>query len=625
MTDTALYRHATRIPLYVPARPPAGLRDCWVVNVSATGMVLVATSEGSAPKVGALLETEFALPRTDVRIQCEARVVWVDEAAQRGAGQLSMGLAFVTLPATARAFLSQHVAAYRPQVVLAFASAALRAWCDELGNDVVLHDAASVDELREVVSRGDVSAVIIFGEDEATALEAVEAVGPEARGGRRWGLQYRPGVIFCAKARAEVLLRLHNEGKLFASLEPGALAELALAVQQASQDHAVRSELRRATHELERRDSPVVATSRPAQEMEGFIATSAGMRKVVELIHLVARQRLPVLIAGETGTGKELLARAIHGLSNRSNAPFVVQDCGVLSESLLDSELFGHVKGAFTGAVSAHPGLFGVADRGTIFLDEIENTTPGLQAKLLRVIESGELRSVGSAQSRVVDVRVVAASNLNLLAEVNAGRFRADLYYRLTAFPIEVPPLRERREDIMPLAEMMLERAAASLSRRVEGFTPAAEAVLVAQEWRGNVRELRNIVERAALLTPDGEAISPTALPEWMTRRAGELRAEQSRSLGEQLMDLERRLVREALTRHDGVLRRAALELRINPMTLSRRAARLGLWPWPGAEPAPEPPPAHELAVPAPRSPRVATTGPRHRVPRAEPARRQKI
>jgi transcriptional regulator with GAF, ATPase, and Fis domain len=293
-----------------------------------------------------------------------------------------------------------------------------------------------------------------------------------------------------------------------------------------------------------------------------------------------------VLLQGETGTGKEILARTIHELSGRANQPLVVQDCGALTETLLDSELFGHVRGAFTGATADHPGLFLLADGGTIFLDEIENTTPNLQARLLRVIEAGEVRPVGGTQVRQVDVRLVAASNRDLRAEVRAGRFRPDLYYRLSSFPILVPPLRERRSDVLPLARHFLRAAAEALGRPVSPLSREVEELLLGYDWPGNARELRNLMERAALLTTEGAPITLALFPPSLFEApapggGGEgspvIAVPGSGSLRQRLAAVEREVLRAALERNQGVLRRAAAELKVDPVTLGRKARKHGL------------------------------------------------
>jgi two-component system response regulator HupR/HoxA len=233
------------------------------------------------------------------------------------------------------------------------------------------------------------------------------------------------------------------------------------------------------------------------------------------------------------------------------------------------------VKGAFTGAVADHPGLFVLADGGTIFLDEIENTTPNLQAKLLRVIETGDVRPVGGTHVRKVDVRVVTASNRNLGDEVNAGRFRADLYYRLNTFTVDVPPLRERKDDVLPLARSFIDVFNPMQGKSARGFTPEAEARILAWDWPGNVRELRNVVERAVLLSAPMESMGPSRLPAAMQQTAAA--PTESDSLRGKLAAMERRLIGEALGRNEGVVRRAAVELKVDAVTLARRARKLGL------------------------------------------------
>jgi transcriptional regulator with GAF, ATPase, and Fis domain len=320
-----------------------------------------------------------------------------------------------------------------------------------------------------------------------------------------------------------------------------------------------------------------------SEKRAGF--SSAAMREAMASVRQVVGYRVTVLLQGETGTGKELLARQVHALSPRAKQPFVVQDCGALVETLLDSELFGHVKGAFTGAVSDHPGLFVLADGGTIFLDEIENTTSNLQAKLLRVLETGEVRPVGGASVRRVDVRVVAASNRPLQEEVNQGRFRADLFYRLNSFLIEVPPLRGRTEDILPLAREFIDQANRSLGKSARGLTRQAERILLDWSWPGNVRELRNVIERAVLLSGPMELLDVSRLPRSMQGKQEVPNAmnvgvlSPSQPLRHVLEATERDALAAALKHHQGVLRRAAQALSMDPQTFRRRARALGLIP----------------------------------------------
>ena len=230
--------------------------------------------------------------------------------------------------------------------------------------------------------------------------------------------------------------------------------------------------------------------------LPGVIGCSSGLRDVIRITHQVSPSRACVLIVGETGTGKELIARAIHDLSPRSTGPYIRVNCGALTESLLESELFGHVKGSFTGAVDNRTGRFEAAHAGSIFLDEINSTSPKLQVKLLRVLQEGEFERVGDNNTKKVDTRIIAATNRDLLEEIEADRFREDLYYRLNVVPIYLPPLRERREDIEPLVSFFLNRYAEQNRREMQYVHGDAMRLLREHDWPGNVRELQNYVER---------------------------------------------------------------------------------------------------------------------------------
>jgi formate hydrogenlyase transcriptional activator len=233
------------------------------------------------------------------------------------------------------------------------------------------------------------------------------------------------------------------------------------------------------------------------------------MRAVLERARLVAPSDTTVLVRGETGTGKEGLARMIHDLSPRFGAPFVPVNLGALPENLVESELFGHEKGAFTGALRRKPGRFEQAEGGTLFLDEVGDAPPSVQVRLLRALQEREIQLVGGSESRKVNVRVIAATNRNLEEMVAAGTFRADLYYRLAVFPVALPPLRARREDVRPLARWFLERHAAAMHRKPPAIAEEALRALEANEWPGNVRELENCVERALILSPGAELVLP--------------------------------------------------------------------------------------------------------------------
>ncbi|MGE0354158.1 MAG: sigma-54-dependent transcriptional regulator [Gemmatimonadales bacterium] len=327
-------------------------------------------------------------------------------------------------------------------------------------------------------------------------------------------------------------------------------------------------ELARALREGQR-----LATENRLLRPEGrpeLVAQSPAMRPVLELLERVAPSEANVLITGEHGTGKEVVAQWIHGTSPRAARPMVTVNVGGLSDGVFESELFGHVKGAFTDAKADRVGRFELADGGTLFLDEIANTPPGQQAKLLRVLQTGELERVGSSRTRKVDVRVLAATNADLREEVQAGRFREDLLFRINTIEIRLPPLRERGEDITLLAGMFLARYAARYRKRVSGFEAEAVRLLRSYPWPGNVRELDHAIERAVLLAR-GDQVS-----------AGDLNLEPAHRVATTLEDMpleevERVLIQKALARHEGNVSLAARALGLSRSALYRRLQRHGL------------------------------------------------
>jgi len=345
---------------------------------------------------------------------------------------------------------------------------------------------------------------------------------------------------------------------------------------------------------------PSLETNRGSDRWSGdgaslpsIVGTSAPMQEVNRLTRLVAPTQATVLIVGETGTGKELVARAVHKLSSRSQGPYVRVNCGALNESLLESELFGHVKGAFTGAVDNKIGRFEAAHGGTIFLDEIASMSPKLQVKLLRVLQEGEFERVGDSRTIRVDTRVVAATNQFLEDEIEAGRFRDDLYYRLNVVPIYLPPLRERREDIPALARFFLEMHSELNRRPQPELTPAFLRILTEHDWPGNVRELENYLARAVVLS-EGKPLTPDVIapPGQVIRRWKPLRPKSSgnlqsliqqlvrvgiQSLPEGTLDrrivggVERELIEQVMAECGGTQVKAALRLGINRNTLHKK------------------------------------------------------
>jgi DNA-binding NtrC family response regulator len=302
-----------------------------------------------------------------------------------------------------------------------------------------------------------------------------------------------------------------------------------------------------------------------------FVLASPAMREVLELAARVAPLDTTVLVYGESGTGKEFVVKMIHEQSARSGGPLVSVNCAALTDTLLESELFGHVRGAFTGAVRDKPGLFEVATAGTLFLDEVGEMASALQAKLLRALQEGEIRRVGSERTIRVNPRVIAATNRDLRAEVDSGRFREDLYFRLGAFIITVPPLRERQDAIAPLAQEFVRRAATRFKRDVRGIAPDAMSRLLRYDWPGNVRELEHAMERAVILA-SGKRIVPQDLPPEVKSRSRQ-RPGATFDLDQQ----ERELIRQALERFNGSRRQTAEALGISPVTLWRKIRRYKL------------------------------------------------
>ena len=290
------------------------------------------------------------------------------------------------------------------------------------------------------------------------------------------------------------------------------------------------------------------------------------MAPVVAALTKVARTDATVLLTGESGTGKEVMARAVHRMSRRAKGPFVAVNCAALSDNLLESELFGHEKGAFTGATARRRGKLELADGGTFFLDELGELKPDLQAKLLRVLELKRFERLGGTQTLTADVRWVAATNRDLAAEIAAGRFREDLYHRLAVFPVKLPPLRERRADLLPLAEVLLSRVAMNLGRRGLKLDESARAAILAHDWPGNARELKNALERAAILS-DGDTIDGDALvlPTSVPRPGGTM------------ADAEKLAILEALSAVGGHRKKAAERLGIGERTLYDKLRAYGI------------------------------------------------
>jgi Nif-specific regulatory protein len=335
--------------------------------------------------------------------------------------------------------------------------------------------------------------------------------------------------------------------------------------------------------DLERR-SKVQTSSGAAREAsgggrDGIIAESTAMRQTLALIERARGTQATVLLTGETGTGKEVLAHAIHRGSDRAARSFVAVNCAAFPDTLLESELFGHVRGSFTGADRDKKGLFEEADGGVLFLDEVGETSAGLQAKPLRALQEREVRPVGGARTRAVDVRLLAATNRDLQVEVRRGRFREDLFYRLAVFPVPVPPLRRRREDVLPLARHFLQRIGRGERKPGCQLSREAEELLMAHAWPGNVRELENEMQRCVALAEPGSVISPALLSERIAGALEPLSAASRRgeTLREALERVEAWIIRRSLDQNDGRRTVTARQLGVTREGLYKKMKRLGI------------------------------------------------
>jgi two-component system, NtrC family, response regulator PilR len=442
-----------------------------------------------------------------------------------------------------------------------FLSIALR----RAGHEVVVAQSAEdgIRELEHAAFDLVITDLKLPGKSGLELLDDVKAHSPEI-----------PVIVVTAYATPETAISAMKRGaydyltKPFKVDEIGLVIARALEKRQLVRDNALLREQIAGRHGLDR-----------------LIGRSPVMQQVFELCRKVAPTRANVLVLGDSGTGKELVARAVHHLSPRAKAPLVAIHCAAIPETLLESELFGHVKGAFTGALSDKPGLFETAEGGTLFLDEIGELPPSLQVKLLRALQERVVKPVGSVHEREIDVRVIAASNRDLEDEVAKGRFRQDLYYRLNVVPIRIPPLRDRRVDIPLLVEHFLRRFAAELGRPTPTVTPAAMAALCAHDWPGNVRELENVMERAITLeTRDRIELDSLAGLKPPSPGADALLEfpREGFDLDQALGSVERGIIEKALAHAGGVRKDAARLLGVTLRSLRYRLVKLGVEP-PGA------------------------------------------
>jgi two-component system, NtrC family, response regulator HydG len=400
------------------------------------------------------------------------------------------------------------------------------------------------------------------GMDGVAVLKAAAEIDPDC-----------PAMIITAFGTVETAVEAMKIGAYDFIQKPFAPEVVRLKVERALELHAAR----RARHRLESENEYLRAES--DGRYGELVGSAPCMQAVFKIIEKVAPTDSSVLIAGESGTGKELVAHAIHKLSRRAGGPFIKVNCGALTETLLESELFGHEKGSFTGAVRRKLGRFELADGGTLLLDEIGDVSAALQLKLLRVLQEREFERVGGESTVRVDVRVISATNKNLQQEVAAGRFREDLYYRLHIVPLQIPPLRERREDIPLLTQHFIEKLAPRANPKITGIEDAALGRLMSYSWPGNVRELENALEQA-LVFAEGTRIGVVALPEFLR---GEESGDQlelpkgEMSLPDVLEDLERQLILRAYQKASGVKTETARLLGIKTSALYYKLEKYGI------------------------------------------------
>ena len=384
-------------------------------------------------------------------------------------------------------------------------------------------------------------------------LQAVHAINPET-----------PVILITAFGTIEAAVAALKQGAIDYLTKPLNLEELLHRIRLVSERYRIINENRELREALQER-----------HRIEGIIGESGPMLEVLSLVRRVAPSEATVLIRGESGTGKELIAKAIHFGSPRARGPLVKVNCAALPEALLESELFGHEKGAFTGALTSRQGRFELANGGTIFLDEIGDLPLHLQAKLLRVLQEREYERVGSSRSVKVNVRILAASHRPLEALIKAGQLREDLYYRLNVVTILIPPLRERRTDLVLLIEHFLRRFAEKNGKTIRGLTPEAREILLRYDYPGNVRELENIVERAVVLTRDdviGSGDLPLTVQEPEIAEGGD----RETNITVAVEALERRMIRDALAQSDGVQTRAADLLGLGERGLRYKLVKYG-------------------------------------------------
>jgi len=440
-----------------------------------------------------------------------------------------------------------------------------------------VHLAQSGEEALQILRRAPIDAIITDQKmPNMTGIEFLEASQKEYPNLVR--------IVLTGFTEVDDLIAAINTGKVHKYItKPWEPDVLRMAVCEALEKMELQRENERLAAELKIANEKLRTENiilREEVEKEGYSKTivygSPEMENILRLLRRVTGTETTVLIQGETGTGKELIARFIHRESNRRDQIFIPVNCGAIPRELVESEFFGHAKGAFTGAAQEKKGYFEMANGGTIFLDEIGEAPSELQVKLLRVIQEGEIMPIGYHQPRKVDVRIIVSTNRNLKAEVEAGRFRQDLFFRINVFSITIPPLRERSQDILPLAEHFLRKSAIKLNRKVGRFREETRKLLLAYSWPGNVRELQNEIERLVLLSEAEKDIGSELLSEHISQRAKPTRRSNG-NLKIAIQDLEKEMIRETMERFQQNKSKTARALGISRQSLIDKLRRMRL------------------------------------------------
>ena len=436
--------------------------------------------------------------------------------------------------------------------------------------------AGSGNEALEILKKEPVSVILsdqrMPGMDGVSFLDASRAIQPDAI-----------RILITGYADIDASINAVNKAKIYQYVsKPFEPEELLLLVRGAvdkynlkKQNERLREELKQANRQLSLENETLKSAIETQLDLGNFIGHSPAIQRVYKFVQKVVNTPTTVLLLGETGTGKEMLARMIHYNGKRRNKIFLAQNCGAIPDTLLQSELFGHVKGAFTGAVADKKGLFEQADGGTIFLDEIGDTSPALQLGLLRVLQEGEVKPVGSTRTIKVDTRVIAATNRDLSADVKQGVFREDLYYRLNVFPIHLPALSERKEDIPDLVRFFVDKYSRRIEKQITGVDASVLQILQNSSFPGNVRELENEVERMVTLADPGKPLTTDLLSErFLNRQMADASIGAYKSLKEAIHQLEHKMINRALIKSRGNIQKAADELEISRVGLHKMLKR---------------------------------------------------